>query len=194
MKVLLAGISLVLLASPAAAADGNSGWYMGVGAGPSGIHSVCSTVEAATPLDSCDDESVAWKVFVGRTSSKYWGIEFSYVDAGEANVTASPSAGTLVVNPRTLTAYGTLDIPLGDRFGIFGKAGLSYFNTTYERTGVFRALPSGDDGLEGALGAGFRIRILKDIGVRFEWEHFNDAVGIGSGDVDTSMVSLMYRF
>ena len=194
MKALLAGISLVLLASPAAAADGNSGWYMGIGAGPSGIHNVCSTVGAATPLDSCDDESVAWKVFFGRDLSKYWGIEFSYVDAGEANVTASGSAGTLVVNPRMLTAYGTLDIPLGNRFGFFAKAGLSYFNTEYERTGIFRALTSGDDGLEGALGAGFSLRIWQHLGVRLEWEHFNDAVGIGDGDVDMATASLLYHF
>ena len=142
MKALLAGLALLLVASTATAADAN-GWYAGIGAGQSELRNVCSGAGAVTPLDECDEDSVAWKVLLGRNLSKIWGIEFSYVDAGEAKVTASASAGTLVVNPRILVAFGVLNIPLGNHLGIFAKAGLAYFKTTFERTGSFLALSSG---------------------------------------------------
>ena len=171
MKALLAGIALLLVASTATAADAN-GWYAGIGGGQSELRNVCSGAGAVIPLDECDEQSVAWKVLLGRNLSKIWGIEFSYVDAGEAKVTASASAGTLVVNPRILVAFGVLKIPLGNHLGIFAKAGLAYFNTTFERTNSFRALSSGDDGVEGALGAGVSWRGWKHVSVRAEWEHF----------------------
>jgi len=193
MKVLLASLAFSLVASTAAAAD-SKGWYAGLGGGQSGLGNVCSSASALVALDECDDQSVAWKVFVGRKLSKLWGFELAYVDAGEAKVAATGSAGTLVVNPRMFAGYVMLDIPLNNHLGIFAKAGLSYFNTTFERTGIFRSLSSGDDGVEGAFGAGVRWSGWKHVSVRAEWEHFNDAVSTDSGDVDMGTVSLIVHF
>ena len=193
MKVFFAVLAFSLVASTATAAD-SKGWYAGVGGGQSGLGNVCSSASSLVSLDECDDQSVAWKVFVGRKFSKLWGLELAYVDAGDANVTASGSAGTLVVNPRMFVAFGVLDVPLGKHLGIFAKAGLDYFNTTFERTGIFRSLPSGDDGVEGAIGAGVRWSGWKHLSVRAEWEHFNDAVSTNSGDVNMATVSLIFNF
>ena len=193
MKALLASLALLLFASTATAADADR-WYVGIGGGQSGLGNVCSGAESVATLASCDDEAVAWKVTLGRKLSKLWNIEVSYVDAGDAKVTASAPAGTLVVNPRMFVAYGVLDIPVTKHFGLFAKAGLSYFNTTFERTGIFRGLPSGDDGVEGALGAGLSWRGWKNVSLRAEWEHFNDAVSINSGDINMATISLMLHF
>jgi len=197
MKALLASLAILLVASTAAAADTDayeSKWYVGIGGGQSGFRNVCSGAESVGTLASCDDEGVAWKATLGRKLSKLWNIEASYIDAGEANVTATSPAGTLVVNPRMFVVYALLDMPVTKHFGLFAKVGLSYFNTTFERTGGFLAVPSGDDGVEGALGAGLSWRGWKRVSLRAEWEHFNDAASINSGDVDLGTISLMFHF
>lgn len=195
MKALLASLALLLVASTATAADANeSRWYVGIGGGQSGLGNVCSGAASVATLTSCDDEAVAWKVTLGRKLSKLWNFELSYVDAGEGKVIASAPAGTLVVNPRMFVGYVVLDIPVTKHFGLFAKAGLSYFNTTFERTGDFLAMSSGDDGVEGALGAGLSWRGWKHVSLRAEWEHFNDAASINSGDVDMATISLMLHF
>jgi len=195
MKALLASLALFLFASMATAADATeSRWYVGIGGGQSGLGNVCSGAASVATLTSCDDEAVAWKVTLGRKLSKLWNVELSYVDAGEAKVTASAPAGTLVVNPRMFVGYVVLDMAVTKHFGLFAKAGLSYFNTTFERSGGFLAVPSGDDGVEGALGAGLSWRGWKHVSLRAEWEHFNDAASINSGDVDMATISLMLHF
>jgi opacity protein-like surface antigen len=195
MKALLASLALLLVASTATAADANeSRWYVGIGGGQSGLGNVCSGAASVATLTSCDDEAVAWKVTLGRKLSKLWNFELSYVDAGEGKVTASASAGTLVVNPRMFAASVVLDMAVTKHFGLFAKAGLSYFNTTFERTGEFLAMSSGDDGVEGALGAGLSWRGWKHVSLRAEWEHFNDAVSVNSGDINMTTISLMYHF
>ena len=195
MKALLASLALLLVASTATAADANeSRWYVGIGGGQSGLRNVCSGAASVATLTSCDDEAVAWKVTLGRKLSKLWNFELSYVDAGEGKVTASASAGSLVVNPRMFAASVVLDMAVTKHFGLFAKAGLSYFNTTFERSGDFLAMSSGDDGVEGALGAGLSWRGWKHVSLRAEWEHFNDAVSINSGDINMATISLMYHF
>jgi hypothetical protein len=193
MKALLTSLALLLVASTAMAAEENR-WYLGIGGGQSGFGNVCSGAETVATLSSCDDDGVAWKVILGRKLSKLWALELSYVDAGEANVTASAPAGTLTVNPRMFAGHVVLDIPFTNHFGIFAKAGVSYFNTTFERTGIFRGLPSGDDGVEGALGAGLRWSGWKRVSLRAEWENYNDVVSINSGDVNMATVSLLFHF
>ncbi len=193
MKVLLTSLALLLFASTGSAADENK-WYVGIGGGQSKLGNVCSGAGTMATLTSCDEEAVAWKATLGRKLSKLWALELSYVDAGEAEVVASSPAGTMTVNPRMFVGYVVVDVPLSNHLGLFAKGGLSYFNTTYERSGVFRALPSGDDGVEGALGAGIRWSGWKRVSLRAEWEHFNDAVGIGSGDVDMGTISLIVHF
>jgi OOP family OmpA-OmpF porin len=194
MKILLASLVLTMTTATAVAADENGRWYVGIGAGPSSLHNVCSTVESQGLLGTCDDESVGWKVFVGRDLSKYFGLELSYADAGEAEVVGPSSADTLNVHPQLATLSGKLEIPFGKRFSILGKVGLTYFKTDYERTGVFRTMPSGDDGVEPSLGAGFGFKVSRAVGIRAEWEHFNDAVGLGSGDIDLVTASLLFKF
>jgi len=199
MKWFLASLAILLVASTAVAADADadankSRWYVGIGGGQSGFRNVCSGAESMATLTSCDDEAVAWKATLGRKLSKLWNIEASYIDAGEAKVTAASPAGTLTVNPRMFVVYALLDMPVTKHFGLFAKVGISYFNTTFERTGGFLAIPSGDDGVEGALGAGLSWRGWDRVSLRAEWEHFNDAASINSGDVDIGTISVMLHF
>jgi len=192
MKAFIASLVLFMTMPTMAAAADDGGWYMGIGAGQSALRDVCSLVG---PTATCDDEPVGWKVFAGRDMSKYFGLELSYTDAGEAKIVdSSATPGTLNIRPKLVTASAKLELPLGSRFSLLGKVGLTYFSVDYERTGVFQALSSGDDGLEPSLGAGFAFKLSKRVAIRAEWEHFNDAVGLASGDIDMATASLLYHF
>ena len=78
---------------------------------------------------------------------------------------------------------------------MLAKAGLTYFKVDYERTGSYRVLNSGDDGLEPSIGLGVGVNLSRHVGIRAEWENFNDAVGgVGQGNIEMVTASLLYRF
>lgn len=185
MKALLAGFALLLTASTVVAADGDTGWYLGLGAGPSGIHGVC---DAAASLggDQCDDEGVAWKFFLGRDMGKFWGLEVSYADAGEATAASSASGlKVLEVNPVIGAAFAKFKIPLGKRFDLFAKAGVTYYETEITTNGVSVVT---DDGFSTALGAGATVLLGRNFGLRAEWENYND-VSVNKNDADLTTLS-----
>jgi len=187
MKALLTGFALLLVASTASAAEGvvGGGWYMGLGGGPSGIHGVCDAA-AAVGGDQCDDEGVAWKVFLGRDMSKYWGVELSYADAGEATVASSASAlEVLEIHPTVFGAFGKFQIPISKRFGIFAKAGVTYYETEITTNGL---AVTKEDGFSTAVGAGVTFLLGRNFGIRAEWENYND-ISVYENDVDLTTLS-----
>jgi hypothetical protein len=200
MKSLHTGIALLLFASTAtatAAEDVNSGrWFIGIGGGQSSLRGACSFADSLSPPAICDDESVAAKVFVGQRVHKYTLLEFSYIDAGEAQLqqTAAPT-GTLDINPRLYNLFLNIEVPIGfgGRLGLSGKLGMTYYDTQYIRTGSFLNLPASEDGVAGAIGAGISWRGWKRVSFRAEWEHFND-VSIDEGDLDLATVSVLFHF
>lgn len=198
MKALHTGVALLLFASTAMAAeDVNSGrWFVGIGGGQSSFRGACSFADSLSPPAVCDDESVAAKVFVGQRVHKYALLEFSYIDAGEANLvqTVAPT-GTLDINPRLYNLFLNIEVPLGfgGRLGLSGKLGMTYYDTKYIRTGSFLNLPASEDGVTGAIGAGISWRGWKHFSMRAEWEHFND-VSINKGDLDLATVSVLFHF
>jgi hypothetical protein len=201
MKALHTGIALILFASAATAAaqDVNVSagpWFIGIGGGQSSLHGSCSYAESLSPPATCDDESVAVKAFVGMQVYKYTFLEFSYIDAGEANLvqTATPT-GTLDINPRLYNLFLDVEIPLafGGRLGLLGKFGMTYYDTKFTTTGSFSGIRSSADGVSGAIGAGLTWHGWKHLSMRAEWEHFNDA-SINNNDLDLATVSLLFHF
>jgi len=196
MRAFLAGILVLFSASPAFAAGDSGHWYVGAGIGQSDYRDICSDFESQNWSSECKDQPTAWKVFVGRDFNKYFGLEMSYADPGVAQITAPPSApGTLDVHSRLVSLQGKLEIPFGKLLSVFAKAGLTYFNVNYERTGSYSVLNSGDDGLEPSIGLGVGVNLSRHFAIRGEWENFNDAVGSnGQGNIEMITGSLLYRF
>jgi hypothetical protein len=200
MKALHTGIALLLVACTAtatAAEDVDSGrWFIGIGGGQSSLRGACSYADSLSPPATCDDESVAAKVVAGTKVYKYTMLEFSYIDAGEAQLVQTPaSTGTLDINPRLFNLFLNIEVPLGfeGRLGLSGKLGMTYYDTEYTRTGSFLNLPASDDGVSGAIGAGISWRGWKHVSLRAEWEHFND-VTIDKGDLDLVTASVWFHF
>ena len=185
----------LLLSAPALAADERGSWYIGVGGGKTTFRDVCGTAEMVSPGNTCDDEANGFKAFVGYDFSKWYGLELAVADVGEAELIApATNPGTLKINSRLASLWGTLNVPFGNRFALLGKVGLTYYKVDYDRTGSFTALNSGDDGLEPSIGAGFTVNFTNNFALRAEWENFNDAGGLGDGNIETVTASLLLRF
>ena len=196
MRTFVGSLALMVGLWPALAAGEGGNWYIGAGAGQSNYREICPYFESLAWSSDCNDDPVGWKVFIGRDFSNYFGLELSYADPGKAEITGPASSpGTLDVHSRLVSFQGKLEIPIGKLLTVLAKAGLTYFNVDYQRTGSYLVLPSGDDGLEPSIGLGVGVNLSKRVGIRAEWENFNDAVGgTGQGNIEMVTASLLYRF
>lgn len=195
MRALLAGLALMMAASTAMAQFKDHGWYIGGGAGPTSMQKVCDGFLNAGGYESCDDNSVGWKVLLGKKIYNYTFLELQYTDAGESNIVAPGSTGTIAINPRIASLFLKFEVPVGfeDRLGVYAKFGGTYFDAKYDGTGVYSGA-EGDDGLDTAIGAGISWRGWEHFSVLFEWENFNDANTVQDGDINMKSISLLYHF
>jgi hypothetical protein len=92
-----------------------------------------------------DSESaLGYQVFAGYQFATRFGdarpaLEVGYWDSGDIDV--STPAGDREVNATGIWATGVIEVPLGDRFSLFGRAGYDFGD---------------DDGLMGGGGLGYR--------------------------------------
>ena len=194
------------MAAPATGAA-VSGWYAGAGGGWSSFNG--NAVDLAPGLASetytvtkLDDDSTGWKVFGGYQFNKNWAAELAYTDLGkfsfEADVTVSPYAtGTEIGKAKpacwSLSAVGIL--PVGNNFSLLGKAGIcrwdDHASVVYPATGTVEPVES--TGTDLTFGLGAKYDATRNLGVRAEWERFNNVVH-DRESVDLWSLSLQYSF
>jgi OOP family OmpA-OmpF porin len=165
----------LLFAAPVAQAqttnifDESSGFYIGGGLGQ------------AEPDDADDD--TLWKVYGGWQLNKWLAAELAYMDFGESDLDNGGKADTWGISAM---AVGSIPVPIGalDRLSILGKIGTIYFDQD-----VSNAPGRGDDdGFELAWGFGAQYTFSERLGLRAEWERFEDV------DIDAWSISLNYKF
>ncbi|MCQ6493070.1 outer membrane beta-barrel protein, partial [Vibrio parahaemolyticus] len=84
-----------------------------------------------------DYESLSGKVFGGYTFNEYISLEDAIggYDALDGSVVTVGDMKFLTIQPK-------LTLPIGDRFNLFAKAGLSYFNAEFK---VSNSVLTGDE-------------------------------------------------
>jgi len=215
------GLLVALISGPVDAQDQNDGewWrgiYLGASVGRSDFGDASDTADdiddtlrslGFTSSTDVDDTDVGWKLLAGYQFNKYFGIEASYVDFGEAefdtnvDVLGVPVSGDfkLEATGGSLAATGTW--PFAERFGVFGKVGALYWNAEIEgkvsASGVSSSLDEDDNGVSVMFGAGGKFDITEHLSLRVEWERY-DSVGdedkTGEADIDLISGGLVYRF
>ncbi|MDN3554297.1 outer membrane beta-barrel protein [Halomonas almeriensis] len=166
---------LLGLAAPNAFATGETGLYLGGGAGQ-------------THGDQrFDDEAEHWKLIGGYNFS--WlpfldvGGELAYVNAGTLEGTAN--GGSASLNVESVQATGVLGWSLGP-LGLYGKAGMADWDAERRGTGIDADL----SGTSPVYGLGVRAGLL-DVTGRLEVERL-DTDDIGNLDMVTA--SVVYTF
>ena len=186
-----------LAASPASFAQAlaDNGGYIGGAFGQSKLNGGCDEFRSAFcvfggTLASCDETDTGWKLYGGIRVNKNFNIEFSYINWGEIS-----STGTLIGIPVTATGDATSFgvaamgiLPLGERFSLFGKAGILMTDLGVTISGGGITSSDGDDTSELHIGVGALFNLTERWQIRAEWERAQDS------KLDLLSIGVQFRF
>ncbi len=209
-------IAAATAGTPALAAD-ESFWYGGLGAGrgnakkttswaqQTDISLLAQGVTSATNISSWD---TSWKIYGGYQFSEIIAAEAAYAKLGKFGGTSALSTpaggagtGTWDASAFSVSAVATLPI-VENRFSVLGKLGLAYtqldVNETATGVGGSTVVVNPTNKRTNLLvGLGLRYDITRKIGLRAEYEHYNN-VGDGAVTGQTAIVvwtlGAQYRF
>lgn len=172
--------AFAFLATGAARADADKGFYAGAGVGQFNVK-IDDVDDLDNAIEKLDDSDTSWKAFVGWRFAPFFAAEVAYIDFGSPG----DSFGGNVVNGKAnlsldgFAPYLIGTIPLGI-FEIFGKVGYYFYNVDVEadiNNQRFKASDSKEDLLYG-VGAG--VTFFEHLNVRLEYER------IDVSEIDTS--------
>ena len=190
MTKLMMAVVLGLASSIALAQD--AGFYAGGHIGQSNFRSSCDGI--AGPGVTCDDEDTAWKVLGGYQFNRNLAAEVGYADLGE--VSARGPGGTAGAEASALELVGVGMLPLGERFSLYGKAGI-YRGEVDGRVDTF-ALTGGASETNNDItyGVGARFDLTQRVALRAEWQRYPEIGGPDTGEDDIDVLSLgaLFRF
>jgi OOP family OmpA-OmpF porin len=164
--------------------------------------------EVVDATSTLDDSDTGFGIVGGYQLNDHFAFEFGYVDLGSLHYSASATISDGVeqavadvalessASGPVVTVLGIL--PIGERFSVFGRAGLSLMNAE----GTARITIDGETGrasqssqkTDPVLGAGVDFSVSKYFAIRLAWDRYLD-VGTEnvSGDIDADLFSLGIR-
>lgn len=184
----------------------DTGFYMGGSFGQSKISDFSGSdfdnelaLSGLTSSTSTDDTDISWKAFAGYQIMKNLAVEGAYTNLGEFTARSTITApGTGVVNTEvkaeawTLSALGIL--PLGDRFSLFGRLGVNFWNADFSAVGSgsggVASVSDSSDGTDWVYGLGATYNVAKNLNLRGEWERYD----FDGTDVDLLSVGVAFKF
>jgi len=166
----LAALFAVILGVPSLAMAqmkaADSGWYIGASVGQA-------------DMDQVNDKDTSLKILGGYQFNRNLAAEAGYTDFGKT------SSGGTEVKATAWEGVGVGILPIGDRFGVFGKAGFFWGETKSGGTS--------SDSVELTYGVGAHFDITRNLRLRGEWQKYTD-VGDGATDIDVLSVGVVFRF
>lgn len=175
--------------------DESTGFYVGGGLGSADLDNPC-------PAGSnCDDNGTVWKIYGGWQLNKWLSAELGYMHLPDADFRGTTGGGTPYrgsVDTWGITGFavGRIPIPIGsfDRLSVLGKVGTIYYDR--ERDNSIGAFRGDDSGFAFAWGAGLQYTFNERVGLRVEWERFENVgdSSSGRGDINAYTFSVNYKF
>jgi len=186
---LAAGSFAVMVPAAFAQAPTTPGWYAGGSLGQSKAKDA-----DCTGFISCDDKDSAWKIFGGYEINRNFAVELGYTDLGEFTA-SGPGAARQSIEATAWELVGVGSIPIADRFSLYGKLG-GYRAEAEGRTNVGGILSADETNTGLTFGAGAQYDFTRTVGVRAEWQRYNDVGGgnIGESDLDVLSVGVRVKF
>lgn len=172
--VLATGLALALVSPAAALAD--NGWFLGAAIG---------SAELSDDFDgfAIDTDSTAWRLTGGYRFNDYLAFEGGYHNFGrfEQDVVVNGEPVPVSLKADGFTIGGVANLPLGDRFGLFARAGAYFWDGDSDLNGVSVASPE-DSNLYLGLGLTF------DVSER--WSISGDGSNYALEDTSSTVFSL----
>lgn len=188
-RTLLCTALALSAASGAALAEvKDHGVTLGIDAGRAEARKACDNVI------NCSSDDTSLRVSVGYQFNQMLGLEAGYTSFGTVfesnnNVFAAKQEG----NAWTLSALGTF--PVGERFGIYGRAGAARFNN--DTSGTIQGVPVSDNNkTKPYYGAGLKFAVTDNLDLRAEYQRYKDLANVGGikDDVDAWSGGLVFKF
>jgi len=196
--LMVLGLFAAAAAGPAAAQD--PGLYLGGSVGYSQFKDSCK--ELPVP---CDGEDTAWRAFGGYQFNRYVAVEVGFANLGKATGSGAldpvtfPPGGQGSFQREIKEAWdltAVFGFPVTDRLSGLVRGGMYRARTTLnvQQTGFPDTHDAGtNSGFSYGAGAEFRLGL---IGVRAEWQRYEN-VGVaatGEDDIDVLSIGVLFRF
>jgi OOP family OmpA-OmpF porin len=175
---------------PAAAQLNMSSVYVGASVGQAKYKNACEGTSFAGT--SCDDKDTAWRVLAGMQLNRNFAVELGYHNLGEIKASGGGVSASNKVHLGELVAIGAL--PVLNVLSVYGKLGGYYAKTELSSniSGV-----GGDETNTGlTYGAGVQWDAIPNLGLRVEWQRYDNVGGdaTGEGDIDVLSIGAIWRF
>jgi OmpA-OmpF porin, OOP family len=189
------GMLLVAAIGPAVAQESERGIYIGGSVGYSQYQNACDRA-----LVPCDEGDTAGRFFAGYQFNRNWSAEIGVGRFGEASgsgtVVGGAGTGSFKLKSEGWDVTAVATIPLGSGLGVLGRLGVYRARTTLDQEGSFFA-PMHDAGTQSGwtYGAGLSYT-LGWLGLRAEWQRYDNigADSIGDDEIDMFSLGVLFRF
>jgi len=197
--LLLAAIILFTPLAARADEDNPGRWFVGAGVGQSTGRQFCDANAGVTAVSNCDDSATSVRLFTGYDFNRYLGVEGGYLRLGKFTADRTIAGTTVSDEFKTYTAYleGVATLPLGDRFGLYAKAGGVYWSIKTSGTLSGVAGPNNSKGgVDFIGGGGAQFFFTRNFGIRAEYEYIPKLGDSTTGEVDVGIASasLIWKF
>ena len=173
-------ILAALLLSPIAQAD--TGVFVGASFGSSHLAEDFNGFNV-------DTDANALRVVGGFQFGDYFGIEAGYHDFGEFSETID--LGGLATRTKVAadgwTLGGTLGLPLGDQFSLYGRAGVFFWDADVDIDGFSINVPNDENPY---YGGGAKVDITSNLSLVGDWTRYE----LDTIDSDVISLGFEYRF
>ena len=124
-------------------------------------------------------DDTGWKIVGGYAFMEFLGVEGSYRNLGSTDQTVGTTQIGLDVSSMDIFGVGRYSI--GDKFDVFGKAGVAFLDLEASITDpLLGTISTSTSETEFALGVGVSYRISEKIDLRAEYETFDiDMISVG---------------
>jgi OmpA-OmpF porin, OOP family len=185
--VIAIALGASVFALPAAAQVNMSSVYVGATVGQAEFKDACSGVSV-----SCDDKDTAWRLLAGYQINRNFAVEVGYHDLGEAKASAGGVNASIKATAWELLGVGIL--PIANQFSAYGKLGV-YYAKSEGTSNVGASADETNTGLTWGVGAQWDV--IRNLGLRLEWQQYRDVGGesLGGEDpINVLSIGAIWRF
>ena len=136
-----------------------------------------------------DSDTNSYRLVTGFQFGDMLGLEIGYQDFGELNelLTVGTTVSDAVIETSGWTAGATLDLPVGNTFSLFGRAGIYFWDADVIVDGFSIDLPGDKNPY---YGAGARVDVSRNLSLIGDWTRFE----LDTANADTISIGFQYRF
>lgn len=176
---------------PAFAQD--KGFFIGASIGQTDVDEEIVNQQVIDAGGNVDGEDTAWKIYGGYMFNRHFGVEVSYIDAGEVSYSGTfaglpVTGGKVELSAWNVSALGVL--PISEQFSIFGKVGLFKWEAQYSDTTGGIPFSADDDGTDASFGVGLAWNFTRNLALRAEYEFFKT----DEADVNLLSLGVVWKF